>query len=233
MQMTDVVLIPARNEAPRVGALVRAVGQAVPAAAIWVVDGHSTDETAAEASRAGARVLLQEGQGYAAGLATGYRAALAHGFRRLVQLDADGQHPPDALPLLLGALDDADVAVGSRAGTRSPGGWGRRLGNHALALAVSGAATACRVGEPAPRDVTSGLQAYRPDALARMAPHFPCRVADANLRVLWLRLGFRVREVPVFMSDRQAGTSMHDGLAGVRNLGHSVLAVWQAATRSL
>jgi glycosyltransferase involved in cell wall biosynthesis len=221
--MALVVLVPARNEAPRIGALLDGVNATLPGVPVIVVDGHSADDTARIARRHGAVVVPQEGAGYASALRTGYRFALRNGATRLLQLDADGQHPPAALPALLDALDDANLVVGSREGTASPGALLRRAGNAALALAVRLA-----TGVPL-ADVTSGLQALDEVALERLAPTFPKDVADANVRVLALRLGLRVAEVPVAMATRDDGESMHDGPAGVRNFGRSLRAVVREA----
>ena len=221
--MAVVVLVPARNEAPRIGALLDAVVATLPGVPIIVVDGHSADDTARVARRHGAIVVAQEGAGYASALRTGYRFALRNGATRLLQLDADGQHPPEALPLLLDALDDANLVVGSRHGTASPGALLRKVGNAALALAVR-----ALTGVPL-EDVTSGLQALDRTALERLAPSFPTDVADANVRVLALRLGLHVAEIPVAMRSRDDGASMHDGPAGVRNFGRSLRAIVREA----
>lgn len=221
--MAVVVLVPARNEAPRIGGLLEGVAATLPGTPVIVVDGHSADDTAVVARRHGAIVVPQEGRGYACGLRTGYRFALRNGATRLVQLDADGQHPPGVLPQLLSGLETANLVVGSRAGTQSPGPLPRRLGNHLLALAVQ-AATGAPVA-----DVTSGLQALDRLALERLAPVFPDDVADANVRVLALRLGLRLAEQPVRMPEREEGESMHDGRAGVMNFGRSLRAVVREA----
>jgi glycosyltransferase involved in cell wall biosynthesis len=225
--MATVVLVPAHNEAPRIGDLLERVQATLPGTPIVVVDGHSVDETATVARRHGAIVVDQEGRGYASALRTGYRFALRNGATRLVQLDADGQHPPDVLPQLLRGLETADLVVGSRAGTGSPGSLPRRLGNRVLALAVQAA-----TGSPV-ADVTSGLQALDRLALERLAPVFPNDVADANVRVLALRLGLRLAEQPVRMPERTDGASMHDGRAGVVNFGRSLRAVVREALTPL
>src|SRR4051794_4428772 len=107
------IVLPARNEGPRVGSIVRAVRHAMPGIPVVVVENGSTDDTAARAHAAGAHVL-RSGPGYARALRTGFRPALDHGAPWVIQRDADGQHPADALPGLLSALDAADLVVGSR-----------------------------------------------------------------------------------------------------------------------
>ena len=223
---TVAVLLPARDEGPRIGAVLQAARQALPTARLLVVDGGSTDDTAARARHMGAEVIGQPGRGYADALRAGY-AHLLHdpAIGAAVQLDADGQHPASALPALLAALEasGADWVIGSRAGTRSPGPWGRRLGNAALSGAVW---LAC--GQHI-ADVTSGLWALNRAALAVLARQMSARTADANVRVLAVRAGLRVREVPVQMALRDGGASMHDGLAGLRHFRQSLWAVWDEA----
>lgn len=205
------VVIPARNEAPRVSEVVAGVRTAVPDARVFVVENGSTDDTAGAARRAGAEVLHAP-VGYARALRVGFQHARAAGFERVVQLDADGQHPADAVPPLLRALDDADLVIGSRFVAGDPGydvPFARRAAIHVLS---------CWAGLCARQplhDVTSGLRAWRADALGRMLPRWPDEVADANVLVRAVRLGLRVREVPVRMRARTGGTSQHAGPAAV------------------
>jgi glycosyltransferase involved in cell wall biosynthesis len=224
--MAEVVVVPARNEAPRIGAVLDRISATLPGRPIIVVDGGSTDATARVARAHGALLLPQDGSGYPAALRTGLAWAAARGATRLLLLDADGQHPPEAAPRLLSALDLADAVVGSRDGTGTPGPWGRRAGNAALAALVR-VLTGVPLG-----DVTSGYWAFRGPALRAVAEAMPVDVADANLRVLVARLGLRLQEVPVRMDTRPAGASMHDGLRGVRNFGRSVRATVREALRA-
>ena len=219
--MRVAVLIPAQNEAASLGETLARVAAALPQADLHVVDDHSTDATAVLATRAGATVLRPSGTGYAAALATGYRHLLPRGYDAVVQLDADGQHPPESAPDLLGGLLGADWVVGSRQGTVSPAPLTRRAGNALLSASV-------RLAGVDQADVTSGYWCLGPTAQALCAAEFPVGVADANVRVWATRRGLRLREVPVAMAERSAGTSMHGGLRGVRNLGRSLVAVWSA-----
>ena len=231
--MKTIVLVPALNEGPRIGALVTAIANALPSVTTLVVDGGSRDETRARAQAAGAEVIPQEGRGYAAALRSGYRAARSRGADRLLQLDADGQHPPDHGPRLLAALGGADLVIGSRHGTRSTGGMGRRWGNRLLREWVAWNLHHAGIAGPTPQDVTSGYLALNRRALDALCDHLPEDVADANLRVLALRLRLQVVETPVPMPERSGGTSMHGGWRGLRNLGRSLHAVARDAHRSL
>ncbi len=221
--MRVAVLIPAKDEAGSLGVTLARVRTALPAADLVVVDDHSRDATGRIAAEAGATVLTPaHDTGYAAALATGYRHLTEQGYDAVVQLDADGQHPPEAAPDLLQGLRGADWVVGSRQGTGSPGPLSRRAGNALLSATV-------RLAGVDARDVTSGFWCLGPTAQALCAAEFPQGVADANVRVWATRKGLRLREVPVHMAERETGTSMHGGWRGVRNLVRSVRAVWVAA----
>jgi glycosyltransferase involved in cell wall biosynthesis len=221
------VLLPARDEAARIGPVIDALRVALPGAQVWVIDGGSADGTAAAAAARGATVLAQRGRGYASAVHEGVVAAWRAQAPAALLLDADGQHPPAAAPALLAALDQADWAVASRAGTASPGPLRRRLGNRALQGVVFGL-TGRRFG-----DLTSGMQALGPAALRLFAQRAEDGVADANLRVLAARAGLRVAELPVQMAPRGGGRSMHDGLAGLQNLGRTLAACAAAARAPL
>lgn len=111
--MADVtVVIPAYNEAGRIGRVVRAVRRDWQ---VLVVDDGSSDGTAGEASAAGARVVRQPTN-------RGYIAALKRGFREadgevLVTFDADGEHRSADIARLVEPVrrDDYDLVLGARA----------------------------------------------------------------------------------------------------------------------
>ena len=103
--MKPLVLVPAFNEAARIGGVLAGVRAAVPDATILVVDDGSSDDTAVVARRVGARVIrlpFNLGAGVAA--QTGYKLAVREGYDCVVQLDADGQHEPADIPILLGVI---------------------------------------------------------------------------------------------------------------------------------
>lgn len=225
--MRAAVVLPALNEAPRLGPVLDHLARVVPHARLFVVDSGSRDGTAAVARAGGATLVLPEGPGYSLALQAGYRRCLAEGFQQVLLMDADGQHPASEAPRLLAALEGADLVVGSRGGTRSPAPWPRRAANLVLSGSVW-AATGVRL-----QDVTSGFQALGPRVLPLLLRHLPPEAADANVRVLALRAGLRVVEVPVAMERRTGGVSMHDGVLGLLNLGSSLRAVARARNAPL
>jgi glycosyltransferase involved in cell wall biosynthesis len=108
-------LIPAFNEAPRIGAVVTAVRDQLP---VVVVDDGSSDATAETARAAGATVLEQTpNRGKGAALRAGFRHALDAGATAILTLDGDGQHDPADIPALLDAWNREprpDLVIGER-----------------------------------------------------------------------------------------------------------------------
>jgi glycosyltransferase involved in cell wall biosynthesis len=107
------VVIPARNEAAAIAAVVRGCRQA--GFAVRVIDDASGDDTAALAAAAGAEVAPLPGTAH------GKTAALRHALARLPAeiewiffLDGDGQHRPADLDRFWAARTDADLIVGNR-----------------------------------------------------------------------------------------------------------------------
>jgi glycosyltransferase involved in cell wall biosynthesis len=89
-------LIPAHDEAARIGPVVAGAARHVP---VLVVDDGSSDDTAALAEAAGARLIRQSpNQGKGAALRAGFTRALADGAGAVITLDGDGQHDPAEIP---------------------------------------------------------------------------------------------------------------------------------------
>ena len=221
MLRPTMVLIPAHNEAGRIGPVLAGIRRTAEATgldlAAVVVDDGSSDGTGAEAARHGARVLRHTiNLGYGAALHTGYLFALKRGFNRVVQLDADGQHDPGSIPALLDALDrGADLVVGSRYGTAKSSAQAdaprssvmRRLGTRFFSKVVS-IWTGIRIYDP-----TSGFQALSLRALRKLAHDgFPEDYPDADMLITSWREGLQLDEVPVVMHERLGGRSMHRGM---------------------
>jgi glycosyltransferase involved in cell wall biosynthesis len=127
-----IALIPAYNEALRVGDVIRRASAYLP---VVVVDDGSVDTTTIVAESAGARVILQRpNQGKGAALRAGFRQMLDEGRQAVITLDADGQHDPDEIPgfLKMYEADHPAMIIGSRNFAQMPpvrrfantlGGW--------------------------------------------------------------------------------------------------------------
>ena len=208
MSARTLAVVPALNESATVAEVVADVHRRL-GADVLVVDDGSTDDTAAIALRAGAAVARHPfNLGVGVAMRTGFRHARRHGYQRLVQVDADGQHPADAAGELLAALDggDVDIVVGSRFAGDEPGATysvspGRRAAMRLLSRQVSR-----RLGTTV-TDTTSGLRAFGPAAIDRLADGYPSAYLSDTVETLLLAgaWGLRVRELPVTMHARAGG----------------------------
>ncbi len=107
------IVIPARDEATTIGEVVSAL-IASGWNHVFVIDDHSSDDTASIARRAGATVARPVlPLGAWGSMQLGLRHALAHGYRAVITMDADGQHEVQEIPSLLAGAASADVVIGA------------------------------------------------------------------------------------------------------------------------
>jgi glycosyltransferase involved in cell wall biosynthesis len=126
---TVTIVVPAMNEAAAIGGVVTELLAIAPWRDVLVVDDGSTDETAARASAAGARVIRHPyNKGNGAAVKSGIRAADSE---YILIVDGDGQHPPADTLRLAARLGEFDLVIGARSG-QTHAGWMRRMGNGAL-----------------------------------------------------------------------------------------------------
>jgi len=105
-----VALVPAYQAAATIADVVAGVRTRL--LHVVVVDDGSDDDTAGRATAAGAEVIRHPANaGKGAALATGFRALVARGVGRALTLDADGQHLPGQIPVLLAASDAEPAAI--------------------------------------------------------------------------------------------------------------------------
>jgi glycosyltransferase involved in cell wall biosynthesis len=199
---------------------------ALPHAAVVVVDDGSTDATGTVAAAAGGVVIRHErNAGKGAALATGISRALAEDAAAIVTLDADGQHPPETIPLLLAPLADGavDLVLGARARTGAMPA-SRRLTNWLSATIASRIA-----GAPIP-DAQTGLRAFTRRLAAAVGPGLTGYARyeyEAAFLLAALRAGYRVRSVaiPTIYDGQSSHFSVADGWRVARVFARYLLGV--------
>ncbi len=191
-------IIPAYNEAERIGCTVRAVSTIDGIDEIVVVVDGSTDETAKLADEAGAVVICKrENAGKGAALTTGVQSATGD---ILLLLDADlGETAEQAgrllKPIVSGA---ADMAIASFPVIPGKGGG--------MGLVVKFARAGIRraTGQTM-ADPLSGQRALRREVWEKIGGFEPGFGAEVALTIDAVRAGFRVLEVPTTMTHRVTG----------------------------
>ncbi len=211
------VVIPALDEEAAIAAVVRAV-PAHLVDAVLVVDNGSTDETAAAARGAGARVVHEPRRGYGAACWAGVQALPPH-VAVVAFLDGDGSQDPGELARLLEPLaaGRADLVLGRRRFARGRADHPRHaiLGTRAVAALLR-----WRFGV-ALRDL-GPFRAIRRDALLALelserGPGWPVEMVAKAARA-----GLRIAEVEVTQRPRIGGRSKVAG-----TLGGSLRAGWR------
>ncbi|MYG80258.1 MAG: polyprenol monophosphomannose synthase [Gemmatimonadetes bacterium] len=200
-----------RDNLPRVVPLILGQGDAFH---VLVVDDNSPDGTGRVADDLAAGnervdVLHRSGKmGLGGAYVAGLRRGLEKGFDILIEMDADLSHPADMLPGLVAALEEADVAVGSRYvdGRITVVNWPMSR----LLISLFGSWYARVITRLPVNDATGGFNAFRRQVieaigLDRIESNGYSFQIELKLRA-W-RAGFALREVPIVFTERDSGES--------------------------
>jgi glycosyltransferase involved in cell wall biosynthesis len=212
------VVIPCHNEELTIANVVREFRAALPEAAVFVCDNNSSDRTVDEAKRAGAIILEEKRQGKGYAVQTLFRRVDADIY---VMVDGDGTYPAAAVHSLIDPVlrGEADMVIGSRLTetSRSDFRWLNRFGNHAF-LRVLQWIFGVRL-----TDLLSGYRAFS-RRLVKGTPLFGGGFeTEVEITIKSLQRRFEVREVPVDLSARPAGSSskirvVRDGIIILSNM---------------
>jgi dolichol-phosphate mannosyltransferase len=207
------VVMPTYNERANIEATAGRIRRAVPDADVLVVDDNSPDGTGEIADKLAAGDshvhVLHRAQkaGLGAAYIAGFRWALGEGYDVLVEMDADGSHQPEELPLLLDALKNADLVLGSR---WVAGGTVRNWPKSRELLSRGGNTYARLMLGIGLKDATGGYRAYRATTLRAIAldeveSQGYCFQIDLARRTM--SAGLTVTEVPITFVERERGAS--------------------------
>lgn len=193
--MITVAVIPARNEAATIAAVVRETMRHVDR--LVLVDDGSDDDTFGCVHGMNLHALRRPtAGGKAAALADGFDAALALGAGRIVTLDGDGQHDPAEIPRLLAAAaahpESQVLAARIRNRHRQP--RIRRFANRFADFWISWAS-----GQRIP-DSQTGFRVYPRALITSIHPSTRLRhgfVFETAMLIDGARAGFSIVSVPV------------------------------------
>jgi glycosyltransferase involved in cell wall biosynthesis len=189
------IIIPAHNEEKGIGPVLDGIAAAMESEGIEhevivVNDGSSDGTSQAAAGRAGVRVIdLDVNRGYGAAIKQGLNIAR---YDLVAITDADGTYPPEALPALVGAMDEYDMVVGARTGDnvaipalRRPAKW--------LLTALANYLADTNIP-----DLNSGLRVMRKSVLVQFMKILPQGFSfTTTITLAMLSNDYRVRFRPI------------------------------------
>ena len=208
------VVIPAYREAPRIGAVVRAVH--AQSLAVVVVDDGSTDTTAAEAEVAGAQVLRHPvNRGKGAALATAFQFVREHGYTTVITMDGDGQHDPKDLSALLAVQQQmgAAVVIGNRMANRANMPHIRRWTNQLMSWLLS------RCVQQQIPDTQCGYRLYHVDVLPTQPLGATGYAAESEILLDLAARGIHITSAPVRTIYRQEKSKINPVIDTLRFFG--------------
>ena len=212
------VIVPTYNERdnlPRVVPQILAQGDAFH---ILVVDDNSPDGTGDLADDLAQRservnVLHRPGkQGLGVAYVAGFKWGLERDFDVLIEMDADLSHPSERLPALVEALEEVDVAVGSRyvGGRITVVNWPLRR----LMISLFGSWYARAITRVPVNDATGGFNAFRRRVIESVgldSIQSNGYTFQIELKLRAWRAGFTLREIPIVFTERDSGESKMSG----------------------
>jgi hypothetical protein len=214
------VVIPAKDEAQRIRATVRAAAELPGVDLVVVVDDGSADGTAAVARDAGAVVTRHtSNRGKAAAMETGAEAVRLldqrddrKTARHLLFLDADlADSAAFAAPLTQPVLSgEADMTIAAFSSTV-------KLGGHGVVVGLSSAGTRRAIGW-SPTQPLNGQRCLTRAAFEAARPLAAGFGVETALTIDLARQGLRITEVEVPLAHRATGTDLRSQLHRARQL---------------
>jgi dolichol-phosphate mannosyltransferase len=211
--MNTLVIMPTYNESMNIEHSVSGLFAHNPGVSLLIVDDGSPDGTGAIADRlavSDARINVMhriEKSGLAGAYKAGFAWGIERGFDYLVEMDADGSHRAQDLPLMLAAASQSDLVIGSR--------WikGGKVENWPLrrkVLSRGGNIYARFMLGSQVHDMTAGFRVYKASLLNRL------NLNDLSARGYSFQVEMtrktqqakaKITEVPITFIEREHGVS--------------------------
>lgn len=138
---------------------------------------------------------------------TGYKYAYENNYDIAIQFDGDGQHDVNYIPNICEPIieGEADMVIGTRyldkTSSEFQSTFMRRFGSKIICSLIK-LTTKTKVTDP-----TSGFRAVNKNIIEEFAKEYPTEYPEPESTVCMLCKGYRVKEVPVSMNERECGVS--------------------------
>lgn len=212
------IIIPAYNEEMSISEVVNDVISVSQKnnllSTVIVVNDCSTDKTGEIIDKLPCVSLhLPVNCGIGGAMQAGFKYAFENKFDLAVQVDGDGQHPAEGIPVLYSAMheNNLDVAIGSRfiektgfqssSMRRSGIKWFRWLNKFLTGVDV--------------KDSTSGFRMINRKALAIVSETYPDEYPEPEAIILFAKNKLKIGEIAVAMKERQGGQSSIGFFSGI------------------
>ncbi|MGE5298086.1 MAG: protein O-mannosyl-transferase family [Acidobacteriaceae bacterium] len=207
------ILIPTYNEKQNIARLIHAIRSFVDEP-ILVIDDDSEDGTGAEVKDLSKSVrdlylFTRKGRrGFASACIEGMDKALnEYGAERVITMDGDLSHEPQALVRVIEGLKDNDLVIGSR---YIKGGQIKNWPLSRRILSFGGNLYARTLTGSKIKDLTSGFIGYRADFLKTL-PFLKIRSSGyaylMEMKLLAKKSGGKILEIPIVFTERREGKS--------------------------
>lgn len=207
------IIIPAFNEEQNIGKVITEIKGLELAVDILIVNDGSSDCTKEVVCSAKTELLnLPYNLGYGGALQTGFKYAVRKGYPYVITFDADGQHDPRDIPVILQLLQryKSDIVIGSRFLGRGNFHTGILKKTAILIFrSIIRLSTGTSITDP-----SSGLQGLSRRVYTYYATmgNYPVDYPDADILIQMLLNKYNVLEFPANIRARNFGSSMHQGL---------------------
>lgn len=196
------VVIPAYNEESSIKNLLKEIDRIVSNKAweVIVVDDGSSDKTSEIVQQYKFVKLVRHpyNKGYGASLKTGINNSIGE---KIILLDADNQHDPSDIEIILSYLEDYDLVVGTR-DKSNVSGWSKQIGNFILKKLAS-----FLVDMEIP-DLTSGFRGFKKEKILKLMHLYPNGFSFSATNILsFICAGYDVKFTTIKVKPRNKSRS--------------------------
>lgn len=208
--MKILMIIPAYNEELNIVNTVKKIKSHNSKSAYKVdyliINDGSTDNTKEICEKNNFNVInLVRNLGIGGAVQTGYKYALENDYDVAIQFDGDGQHDENYIDVLVQEIASGEnFVIGSRFVknlSKFKSSSTRRFGIKILSILIK-MCTGQKIYDP-----TSGFRAADKKIIKLFASHYPSEYPEPESTTELIKRGYKVKEVPVEMHEREFGSS--------------------------